>query len=130
MRLTWSLVLALQFAHAEKSEANPSSSRSIPTRRRGGKPRGCASYWARAHQVEDLPPELREAITRGRWRSRRWRGTLRGDARGIIVPPIPPQEIERAMLPADTIAEITTSIATLQLEPNTADIAVRPSASA
>src|SRR6516164_5284102 len=41
------------------------------------------------------PPELREAITRGRWRSRRWRGTLRGDARGIIVPPIPPQEIAR-----------------------------------
>jgi hypothetical protein len=32
------------------------------------------------------------------------------------------------MLPADTIAEITTNIAALQLEPNTADIAVRPSA--
>ena len=72
MRLTWSLVLALQFARAEKSEA----SRVL-------------------NQVEDLPPELREAITRGRWRSRRWRGTLRGDARGIIVPQTPPQEIAR-----------------------------------
>jgi len=32
------------------------------------------------------------------------------------------------MLPADTIAEITTNIAALHLEPNTADIAVRRSA--
>jgi hypothetical protein len=34
------------------------------------------------------------------------------------------------MLPASDLAEIISNIAALQLEPNTADIAVRPSASA
>ena len=46
MRLTWSLVLALQFARAENSEA----SRVL-------------------NQVEDLPPELREASRARDYRS-------------------------------------------------------------
>ena len=53
------------------------------------------------------------------------RGTI-----AVSSPCSPHRRRSRAMPPADTIAEITTNIAALQLEPNTADIAVRRGASA
>jgi hypothetical protein len=82
------------------------------------------------NQVEDLPPELREAITRAGTGGVGGGAELCAATRAGLSFRQSHRRRSRAMLPADTIAEITTNIAALQLEPNTADIAVRPSASA
>jgi hypothetical protein len=78
---------------------------------------------------EDQPP-LREAITRAGAGAVGGGAELCAATRAGLSFRQSYRRRSRAMLPADTIAEITTNIAALQLEPNTADIAVRPSASA
>src|SRR5262249_36380481 len=77
------------------------------------------------NQVEDLPPELREAITCAGAGGVSGCAELCAATRAGLSFRQSHRRRSRAMLP-----EITTNIAALQLEPNTADIAVRPSASA
>jgi hypothetical protein len=93
--------------------------------------RGAARAIGRVlNQVEDLPPESREAITYAGACGVGGGAELCAATRAGLSFRQSYRRRSRAMLPADTIAEITTNIAALQLEPNTADIAVRPSASA